>query len=89
MTASVEEIDMPLSGTTLTVKLHIHGNPKDISMAKNAYICAMLFSPVPTSVKFHLLERSDWDLTNIHDNFMVSPTVERWGISLTLSNAVA
>lgn len=83
MTASVEKITLPLSGDSLTVDLHVHGDPKEITFAKNAYIRALLFSPVK-SAKFHMLERSDWDLTDITENFMVSPGVERWAISLTL-----
>jgi hypothetical protein len=83
MTASVEKITLPLSGDSLTVELQIHGDPKEITFAKNAYIRALLFSPV-MAAKFHMLERSDWDLTDIHENFMVGPNVERWHISLTL-----
>jgi hypothetical protein len=83
MTASVEKITLPLSGDSLTVDMHVHGSSEQLSFVKNAYIRALLFSPV-MAAKFHLLERSDWDLTDIHENFMVSPGVERWAISLTL-----
>lgn len=82
MSASVLEIDMPLSGDYLTAKLQIHGDPAAITMAKNAYIVHSLFNEKPAT--WHMFGRSDWILSSIYNNFMVSPNVERWEISLTL-----